>query len=106
MRIYISTFGRRCLNVKSGIHIEVGAARRKNFMYPLHDDTGDNISMENEYYGELTELYWVWKNIQIADDDIIGFCHYNKALAISSSKVESWLSTHRGGNFAHPRTES
>lgn len=107
MRIYISTFYQKVIRVKGGIPIEVGASRRESFLYPLRDDTGDNISSENEYYGELTGLYWVWKNVDIADDDIIGFCHYNKALDISPKHAEKWLSQNvGGGNFSSSRTES
>ena len=89
--IYISTFGKNVIKVKNGIPIEVGAQNRTSFIYPLHDNTGDNISKENEYYGELTGLYWVWKNCKIENTDIIGFCHYNKALKISNKKATEWL---------------
>ena len=95
--IYISTFGKKVLKVRDGVPIEVGAACREHFLYPLHDDTGQNISKENEYYGELSGLYWVWKNTSIADDDIIGFCHYNKVLNITRQKVYSWLKNNENG---------
>ena len=93
--IYVSTFGKKVINVKYGIPIEVGAQNRTSFIYPIHDDTGDNISQENEYYGELTGLYWVWKNVKIEDTDIIGFCHYNKALNISSKKIKNWIAKNK-----------
>ncbi len=96
-RIYISTFGNLTIHIKKGLPIEVGAAHRENFLYELHDDIGDNISHENEYYGELTGLYWVWKNVKLKDSDIIGFCHYNKALDISEKKVQKWLSKNKEG---------
>lgn len=89
--IYISTFGKNVIKVKDGIPIEVGAINRTSFIYPIHDDIGDNISKENEYYGELTGMYWVWKNVKIQDTDVIGFCHYNKALKISSIKAYNWI---------------
>ena len=30
----------------------------------IGDDTGDNISKENEKYCELTAQYWVWKHYE------------------------------------------
>ena len=29
----------------------------------LRDNTGDNISKKNSYYGEYTWYYWYWKNL-------------------------------------------
>jgi hypothetical protein len=39
----------------------------------LGDDTGDNISALNKYYGELTGLYWIWKNYPTTA--YVGLCH-------------------------------
>ena len=46
----------------------------------LDEKKGENISELNSYYGELTGLYWVWKNklIDMKKDDLIGNCHYRK----------------------------
>lgn len=41
----------------------------------LFDDTGDNISDDNIWMGDLTGLYWVWKN---TDDEIVGTNHYRR----------------------------
>ncbi len=46
----------------------------------LDEKIGKNISELNSYYGELTGIYWIWKN-KISDmrkDDLIGNCHYRK----------------------------
>lgn len=88
LRIYISTFNEKCYNLKPYmVPIEVGASKRENFIYPLRDDIGDNISYENDYYGELTGIYWIWKNSDLKPDDYIGFYHYNKYLRISEKEI-------------------
>lgn len=40
----------------------------------LPDNIGDNISKLNEYYNEMTSLYWIWKNYKLPD--YAGLCHY------------------------------
>ena len=41
---------------------------------------GENISILNKFYGELSGFYWMWKNgiKDLKKDDLIGFCHYRK----------------------------
>ncbi len=39
------------------------------------DDTGDNISVKNPNYCELTGLYWAWKNL---DCEYLGLAHYRR----------------------------
>ncbi len=57
------------------IPLHVGRAGAKDLGY-LGDDTGDSISRWNHYYGELTGVYWVWKNEH--DADVVGICHYRR----------------------------
>ncbi len=45
----------------------------------LRDNTGQNISQKNNFYGEYTFHYWLWKNkINELSEDWIGFCQYRK----------------------------
>ena len=46
----------------------------------IDEKKGRNKSHLNKYFGEITGLYWIWKN-QLSDmskNDMIGICHYRK----------------------------
>ena len=55
--------------------IQTGSAQKEAWPGFLRDDTGDSISHLNRNFGELTGLYWVWKN---TTDDKVGWCHYRR----------------------------
>ncbi len=77
--------------------LHVGKAGKQDIGY-LGDDTGDNISGKNDRYGELTGLYWVWKNAP--ENDVVGMCHYRRFFLNDDGKVltgheyEERLETH------------
>ena len=43
-------------------YIPVGLGKNKFSSQWLRDNSGENISEKNEYYGEYTFHYWFWKN--------------------------------------------
>lgn len=55
--------------------IQAGALTAKKKIADIGDDTGENISLMNSYYNELTGLYWVWKNTAY---EFSGICHYRR----------------------------
>lgn len=56
------------------IPLQVGAEGKENIGYQ-GDNKGDNISLKNSHFCELTGLYWAWKNL---DADYIGLSHYRR----------------------------
>lgn len=56
--------------------VHVGKALSTQDLGIVGDDTGDNISIKNKSFCELTGLYWAWKNLK--DVDVIGLCHYRR----------------------------
>ena len=54
----------------------------------LGDDTGENIYLKNNYFSELTGIYWVWKN---TTNNIIGSCHYRRFLTAKPYPFFHWL---------------
>lgn len=71
--------------------IHVGREGKQDLGF-LGDNTGDNISIKNPNYCELTGLYWAWKNLQC---DYIGLCHYRRYFCVAkhgsdfSSKIKA-----------------
>ena len=66
--------------VKKLNYIPVGL-KNKNFSKEwILDNTLDNISEKNPYYGEYTFYYWYWKNMLKlkGKDEWVGFCSYRE----------------------------
>lgn len=57
--------------------LQVGAAGKEPMGFQSDAD-GDNISLYNPYYCELTGLYWAWKSLSC---DVVGLCHYRRYFA-------------------------
>lgn len=66
------------------VPLHVGHACGEDFGY-AGDDTGDNISEKNCYYGELTGVYWVWKNVHTTD--YVGICHYRRYFCTEEGRI-------------------
>ncbi|MBN1469910.1 MAG: DUF4422 domain-containing protein [Fusobacteriaceae bacterium] len=78
---------------KSKYHVplHVGREGKEDLGY-LGDNTGDNISLKNPNYCELTGLYWIWKNV--IDIEYVGICHYRRYFGIPTilSSIVYYLS--------------
>ena len=66
---------------KMYLPLHVGAEGKEKIGYKT-DDKGENISIKNPNFCELTGLYWAWKNLK---EDYIGLSHYRRHFA--SKKV-------------------
>lgn len=71
----------------------VGTEGKENIGF-TPDNTGDNISVKNPYFCELTGLYWAWKNLNC---DYLGLVHYRRYFAgkekfIVNNKIKKILS--------------
>ena len=60
-------------------YIPVGLGSKKFSEKCFTDKTGENISYKNEFYGEYTFHYWLWKNyLDSIKTEWVGFCQYRK----------------------------
>lgn len=56
--------------------VQAGAALHEHIKGYQPDDEGDNISIKNPHFCELTCHYWAWKNLK--NVDIVGLNHYRR----------------------------
>lgn len=86
---------------KDNIYLPVLVGAVKNYKEGINyqrDDDGENISLKNPNYNELTAIYWAWKNL---DADVIGLVHYRRLFSkggkrkldniLTESDIESLL---------------
>ena len=76
MSLYDSTYE----TIKNLGYIPVGLKNTNFSKNWLRDNTLENISKKNAYYGEYSFYYWYWKNVLRLkkDDEWIGFCSYRE----------------------------
>lgn len=81
IKIYLSYHDRHQL-LESDIltPIQTGCATAEElYEKMLRDNTGENISAENDKYCELTAQYWAWKNYEAeGNPEYVGFMHYRR----------------------------
>ena len=67
-------------------YVPVGLGKAISSNKFISDNTRINISEKNQFYGEYTFHYWLWKNkIDDNEKDWIGFCQYRKFWARTKS---------------------
>ena len=81
--------------IKKVGYIPVGLGTDNYLDEWIKDNTLENISFKNKYYGEYTFYYWFWKNAlpKLVDNSWVGFCSYrelwgNKKKITENSKFE------------------
>lgn len=74
------------------VHVGRALYPDKEFGYQS-DAEGDNISIKNPYYCELTALYWAWKNLKA---DYVGLAHYRRHFSLKTVHRGGWNSVLTG----------
>lgn len=68
-------------------NIQAGSDYTNEKLCELRDNTFDNRSYLNPCYGELSAIYWIWKNVS-CDTRIkyIGQCHYRRLFTFDENE--------------------
>lgn len=72
------------------IPIQVGSALTEKRICAVQDNTGENISIKNKQYCELTALYWIWKNTSSV---YAGLCHYRRHFELNYQILSQLLNS-------------
>lgn len=70
------------------IPLQVGSELTNDRVADLQDNVGNNISIKNPNYCELTALYWIWKNV-LGEDGYYGLYHYRRWLNIDEKDMDN-----------------
>jgi len=84
--VFVPIHAGRALAKQSGIL----SSAEQNWMttHLIGDDTGENISNLNSHFGELTAIYWAWKNYdKLGNPDYIGLEHYRRVFFPADIRV-------------------
>ena len=76
--------------IKEINYIPVGLGKDNFSNEWFRDNTGTNITEKNNYYGEYTFHYWLWKNyidLDGMEGGWIGFCQYRKFWSIGKKDL-------------------
>ena len=72
---------------KMYVPVHVGAEGKNDLGY-MKDNNGENISLLNPSFCELTGLYWAWKNL---DYEYLGLAHYRRHFSLKK-RNDQWSS--------------
>ena len=92
-------------NLKKLNYVPVGLGEKEFSSHWLRDNTGDNISDKNPYYGEYSFYYWLWKNLlkEIENDTWIGFTgyrdHWSQNNNLNSDNLNKLINKENFGDF-------
>ena len=89
MKIYCLTVdNNHYKKIKDLGYIPVGLGKNISNVNFIRDNTKENISEKNPFYGEYTFHYWLWKNYDTKlEKEWIGFCQYRKFWGFKKSKI-------------------
>ncbi|RYP99390.1 glycosyl transferase [Bifidobacterium pseudolongum subsp. globosum] len=99
-RVYIVAHKDFDAPVEPGYVPILAGAARNHANIAIRDDAGENISVKNPQFCELTAQYWVWRNA-CADSANVGFVHYRRYFYtdVRKSRIVP------AAQFAHDLTE-
>lgn len=73
-------------NILTPIHVGRAISNENEWLSEnmIGDNTGENISLKNASYNEMTSVYWAWKNYNdLGNPDWVGFMHYRRHFLFS-----------------------
>lgn len=81
--------------------IQVGSALTEKDIACLKDNMGDNISLRNQDYCEMTAAYWIWKHD--IEHDYVGLNHYRRRFDMDEALLSQILSEDYDVVYALPQ---